>query len=862
MIFGDSVPPKVDVDQLFGPEAVNYLDGTPGPDTIYGGNGDQRINAGTGWDIVFGERGNDKIFGGDGNDRLYGSVGDDLVSGNNNDDLLSGGNGNDNVLGGYGDDLIRGDTVRDSRHTVPDPDIPDPSFPDGLRGGNGIDTLSFATAVTPGFRAADVPFDPAWVFPNFPADPEERGVYVDLLSSVASNGRAREGGGTDVIGNDFENIVGSPYPDFIRGSESANVIDGGGGADVILGRGGNDILFGGGGSDHIDGGDDADATWGGSGGGGASNYCLNHESGSYNCSRATAGVVPDDRTKLRAGLVETGWSGHGPDYTEAYLLGSTGGNGVSTTFDLSTRTIKFHSSLIPFDNTLTNEGCSYTNSNRTASCQWSPNHPLDSVAYYGDDANDHLSSNGAGLPITTSVIGIGGNGSDQEIQGSDNTEDILIDGPDDGSDVLQGYGRSDSVYQSAGRDWIYGGSDGDVMYSTGICENNTISGGGQLDNNTWAALSLPQRSMTEAVYASLVTDTAGDHGSGGSPGCDDPADIDHIQDLENLEGSNGKDTIYGDGNANSLLGRAGADRIYGGGGNDNLHMFSGDYDLTINCGGGSDTLRRDLQRNDLRDSDQTDCESAGIHNKEAEYVYSWDTIILGENPEPAIFYRLGERHGTSAYATVPENASAASAYVNGVTQGVTGSVPDTEDTAASLDGTNDYVSLGTGADPAGFSGTGYSFEIWAKFDSTTAPAGETEGIFSRYMPDLSKGLLFYRTSTGLLVFGTKKDNGQFTFTTAPDPADTGVWHQFVGTLSGSTITLYVDGTPHSANWSPNSVFPDAASGASMWLGRYPGPPSYLAGDVDSFAIYGKVLSQCEVSRHQSLQTTTDPAPVC
>lgn len=860
IIFGESIPPWVEVSKLFGVQAVSYLDGDNNDNTIYGGNGDQRIYAKDGNDIVFGERGNDKIFGGNGNDRLYGGVGDDLVSGQDQDDLISGGNGNDNVLGGYGNDLIRGDTVRDNRHTVPDDSVPDPMFPDGLRGGAGVDTISFATAVTPGFRNADVPTNPSSTYTDFPGESGPRGVYVDLAALVASNGRARDGGGTDMIGSDFENVVGSPFSDFIVGNSSANVINGGGGADVVLGMGGNDILYGGGGSDHLDGGNGTDATWGGSSGGGSSNYCIGHEGGdTYNCWRSTTGVVPDDTSKLRAGLVETGWSGNGPDYTEAYFLGSTAADEVSTSFNLSTRTITFTSTGTTFDTTQIEEGCSYSNA-KTANCQWVPNHPLDSVIYYGDDGNDDLSANGAGLPITTSVFSLGGNGSDQEIQGSDNTEDVLIDGPDAGNDILKGYGRTDSVYQGGGKDWIYGGADGDVMYSTGICEQNTISGGPGLDNNTWAALPTPERSMTQGVYASLVTEEAGNQGSGGAPSCIGGS-VDSLVDLENLEGSGGRDTLYGDNGPNSMLGRAGADSIYGGGGNDNLHMFSGDYDAVINCGGGTDdTLRRDLQRTDLRDSTHSGCES--VQNKEPEYVSSWDVSILGENPDPLVFHRLGERYGTTAQATVPKNTQINSAYVNGVTRGVTGSVPDTEDTAVSLDGANDYVTLGTGADPYSSFTEGYSFEIWVKFDSATAPSGEVEGIFSRYASDLSKGLLFFRTDSGLLLFGTKKNNGQFTFVLAPDPGNPGVWHQFVGTLSGSTITLYVDGTPYSSNWSPSSVFPDPATGVPMWLGNYPGGANYLSGDVDSFAAYEKPLSQCEVNRHFSIRTTTASAPAC
>lgn len=862
IVFGESIPQWIDVTDLLDEQASNYIEGDGTDETIYGSdydaNGsDQRIYARGGNDIVFGERGNDKLFGGDGNDRLYGGVGDDLVTGDADNDLLSGGNGNDNVLGRGGNDLIRGDTVKDDRHTVPEGD--DPTFPVGMQGGEGIDTLSFATAVTPGFLDRDVPTLPSADYANFPGQGGKRGVYVDLKALVASNGIARDGGGTDLIGNDFENVVGSPFPDFIRGSDATstfhggNVIDGGGGADVILGMGGNDVLYGSGGSDHLDGGTGTDdATWGGSSGGGASNYCINFENAkSANCTRMSSGVVLDDTSKLRTGLVETGWKGEGPDFTEAYLLGSTSADTVTTTFDLTTRTVKFVSESTVFDTTQSQEGCEYSNSDKTATCQWASQHPLDSVTYFGDDQNDHLSALGTNFQVPTSLVMMGGNGSDQVVEGSDTTEDILIDGPDEGSDILKGYGRTDSVYQGAGRDWIYGGDDGDVMYSTGICELNTINGGDGPDNNTWAALPLANRGATEAVYANLATDKAGNTGSGGTPSCSIGTGLDEIMNLENIEGSNGKDTLYGDSDPNSLLGRSGSDSIYGEGGNDNLHLFSGDYDATISCGTGTDTLRRDLQRNDLRDSAYTGCET--VENKDAEYVYSWDIDVL-EDPNPVRFYRLGDRYGTTAYATEPENGKTDSAYVNGVTLGVEGSAPDTEDKAVSLDGVNDYVTLGTDSDPSLY-GSGYSVEIWAKFDAATAPSGETEGIFSQYASDLSKGIMLFRTQTGWLVFGTKKSNGQFTFTLAPGPSNpTTEWHQFVGTLSGSTITLYVDGNPYSTSWAPDSVFPNQASGAAKILGYYPGGPNYLAGDIDSFAIYSKALTQCEVDRHLTLKT--------
>jgi Ca2+-binding RTX toxin-like protein len=102
------------------------------------GLGSQTFQGGPGDDLVYGERGNDVIDGGGGNDRLYGGIGDDTVRGGDDNDVVSGGWGVDTVDGQAGDDLARGDgsadRVRDS--------------------GGGTDTISYATAVPPGFPHA------------------------------------------------------------------------------------------------------------------------------------------------------------------------------------------------------------------------------------------------------------------------------------------------------------------------------------------------------------------------------------------------------------------------------------------------------------------------------------------------------------------------------------------------------------------------------------------------------------------------------------------------------------------------------------------------------------------------------------
>lgn len=227
--------------------------------------------------------------------QISGGVGDDYLNGGNGNDLLAGGNGNDNALGEAGNDLIRGDTVRDNRNTYQANG--DDSEPDGLHGGSGIDTISFATAVTPGFRDEDFSVNLS-LYPGFPAEDQERGVYVSLSDGIAHNGVDRYGGGKDIVQN-FENVIGSAFSDFIQGSSSNNVLVGSGGADVLLGGPGSDVLYGGAESDHLDGqgeppgensvGDELD---GGTGNySNSSNYCTNAEAGETNCDRGTPGVV-------------------------------------------------------------------------------------------------------------------------------------------------------------------------------------------------------------------------------------------------------------------------------------------------------------------------------------------------------------------------------------------------------------------------------------------------------------------------------------------------------------------------------------------------------------------------------------------
>jgi Ca2+-binding RTX toxin-like protein len=115
---------------------------------------------------------------------------------------------------------------------------------DNLNGGDGIDTLGYASSTAP--------------------------VIIDLRQSTIVPGQiavARGGhaGGDVVAFGTFENVVGSDFNDKIDGSDTANILVGLGGNDTLNGNGGNDTLYGGDGADTLNGGDGDDTLVGGAG---------------------------------------------------------------------------------------------------------------------------------------------------------------------------------------------------------------------------------------------------------------------------------------------------------------------------------------------------------------------------------------------------------------------------------------------------------------------------------------------------------------------------------------------------------------------------------------------------------------------
>ncbi len=273
----DTLPVPLRIDGAGGDDTLN---GTRGPSTLLGGDGN---------DLVSGHTDRDSLDGGAGEDTVRGWTGTDLVSGGDGSDLLSGGDGTDTIRGGAGTDVVDGDTGDDS-----------------LDGGEGADryvvSAGIDTILDSGAEGMDVLDLTPWGGRAATTITETRDGAGRLVSvTYARNGSrdqaivATSAGvnplealldGGLVILLRAQSVLGGTDRDRFEGSAGSDRIDTAGGDDLASGRQGADTLLGGDGRDSLDGGDGADSL-----GGGLGNDTLSGGAG----ADAMAGGAGDDR---------------------------------------------------------------------------------------------------------------------------------------------------------------------------------------------------------------------------------------------------------------------------------------------------------------------------------------------------------------------------------------------------------------------------------------------------------------------------------------------------------------------------------------------------------------------------------------
>lgn len=115
---------------VYGGDGNDHIDAGGGNATLYGGSGNDHLRGGIGTNLLNGGEGNDKLMvpeknehaatllGGAGNDVLIGGAGDDLLDGGDGNDALHGRKGRDSVFAGAGKDHVN----KDKLDLVDDPD--------------------------------------------------------------------------------------------------------------------------------------------------------------------------------------------------------------------------------------------------------------------------------------------------------------------------------------------------------------------------------------------------------------------------------------------------------------------------------------------------------------------------------------------------------------------------------------------------------------------------------------------------------------------------------------------------------------------------------------------------------------------
>jgi len=215
------------------------------------------------------------------------------------------------------------------------------------------------------------------------------------------------------------------------------------------------------------------------------------------------------------------------------------------------------------------------------------------------------------------------------------------------------------------------------------------------------------------------------------------------------------------------------------------------------------------------------------------------SFTIGLNGTPAsdlvAHYPFNETSGTSA-ADVSGNGRTAT--LSGGSSWVAGRAGN----AANLNGSNAYASLPSGI----VSGLNdFTIAAWVKLNGS----GGWQRIFDFGTGTTTNMFLTPQSGTGgVLRFAiTTGGSGTEQRINAPTALSTGSWKHVAVTLSGTTGTLYVDGTAVATNASM-TLKPSSLGNTTLnYIGRSQYADPYLNGAVDDFRIYDRALSAAEIS---------------
>lgn len=525
------------------------------------------------------------LFGDNAGNRMVASGSKDLLDGRGGDDLLDGGPSGDILIGGPGNDLLYGsegnDTLVAGERTVSGIT----NFYDGGEGDS--DSLTYAFNITGIVRREHINDG----IQNKARSQEASGpvrVFVEtgVIERLFDDGNAVIA--TDTAIN-VEGFVGSDFNDTLYGGPDTNIgINGGGGNDTLYGQFAGRFVNGGSGDDTI---------YAGLGG---ANY---QGGGGFDVLHLTE--TPDVRWSVRldgslGSSLKAFTALEGGELAGRSLQNQGGGlaSGNVREFDVYYSGDQNDYFELRDKGLITVHAAGGDGYDVFSTVERNPRAGLDVdliIGTFSSNGSDRFSGSISGI-----VELIGSDEHSDILRGSNSGERLIGAG---GNDVIEGRGGEDAVYGGAGNDTLRGGNDDDLMH--GGAGNDFIDGGSGIDTASQAFAS-PGNNTTEleaSSFGHLNVDLLSSSArlalfNGGQ-------ETDTLNNIENILGGDGNDTIRGDNGTNLLAGGAGNDLLDGRDGDDVLVLDGDDTalgglgndrfviglgDVTIDGGEGFDVL--------------------------------------------------------------------------------------------------------------------------------------------------------------------------------------------------------------------------------------------------------------------------------
>lgn len=165
----------------------------------------------------------------------------------------------------------------------------------------------------------------------------------------------------------------------------------------------------------------------------------------------------------------------------------------------------------------------------------------------------------------------------------------------------------------------------------------------------------------------------------------------------------------------------------------------------------------------------------------------------------------------------------------------------------SLDGSNDYVSVGTSTLGITAGSTGLTLASWVKvttFQSYTVMIGKS------HTSTYGGWQLNTNADSGNRFGGGVNVSGTWTPVTSASTYSTGIWYHVSMTYDGAALRLYVNGVLDNTVSAAGTIQYATSEAAEVNIGRNPAadvPLRYLTGSLDEVRIYNRTLSVAEIT---------------